>query len=105
MNRLLKITITAVVLATFSLDTMAADTPAASHNKIEQRAGKSTGAPGSSSDTTLQQRIEMRKKTKAHWRDPPTGDRASRLKAKRERLEQNTGQTAPAKKEPTDTLK
>lgn len=105
MNRLLKNTIAAAVLAAFSLGTMAADTPAASHNKTEQRAGESIEAPESSSDTTLQQRIEMRKKTKAHWRDPPTGDRASRLKAKRERLEQNPGQTAPAKKEPADTLK
>lgn len=31
-------------------------------------------------NTTLQQRIELRKKTKAHWRDPPAGDRAARTK-------------------------
>lgn len=89
------------MLATFSLSAIATEASATPGNSTEQRVegNKQEGL----ANTTLQQRIEMRKKTKAHWRDPPVSDRASRLKAKRELLEQNTGQTGPAKQGTTST--
>lgn len=102
MKCLLRSTIVAGALAAFSLSTMAADIAASSHNKNEQRA---TDAQGISPNTTQQQRIEIRKKTKAHWRDPPTGDRTSRIKTRRERPDQNTERATPTGKVPASVPK
>lgn len=91
------------VLATLSLHAIAADIPATPGSKNEQRSESSTGSQENLSGTTLQQRIELRKKTRAHWRDQPAGDRASRLKARREHLEKDASagkSGAPVKNAP-----
>ncbi|MBI3221580.1 MAG: hypothetical protein HYZ46_00500 [Nitrosomonadales bacterium] len=82
---------------TLALSSMAAIAAPANHppanHLIEKRIESDNAATEDFANTTLQQRIELRKKSKAHWRDPPTGDRTSSPKRSRDAAQQ-----APAEK-------
>lgn len=83
MNNTLTCFIFTIGLTWFSFSAMAADAPSQKNNIA--KTGQTT--PEDLAGTRFEQRVEIRKKSQAHWRDPPTGSRASRLKARREQLE------------------